>query len=224
LFLGLVGCGSSDGSGDVSGGEAGEGGPDAPTDGAGESAGEGGADVDGDGSGAGEGGADAGNGEEGGGLDTIEVEIPDQGNFTPADIAEARIDGEKVEFGSYAKASFIELPEQGPVLQLVLSEGLTQVEIQIPGVESDWTGNVSTAGGGNAAVLYNDGTLLGDAQFLYGAGGEAGGDYDITIIENGGPGTRLVGTFSATLNLLVQSDKAPTLVITQGEFDVGYDD
>jgi hypothetical protein len=172
---------------------------------------------------------DAGDGE-GGGDDTIVIDL-DVPPLEKPDIASASIDGETVDFDSFASANWIAAGEDAQgfgVLQILMAAGQRQVELQVSPTPIGWTGNVNADAGGDIGgfIGFNDGTTGPETDFKYGAGfsskgGAYGGNFDITINENGGPGGRVTGTFFGMLNLAA-GDGPQQIEIIEGSFDVAH--
>ena len=141
------------------------------------------------------------------------VQIPDKG--------EVVLDGDTIEFKSYASVNFLQSTEQPGLgtLQIVIAGGTKQVEIQISGVTSDWVGYVDadTVGSIGGFIGYNDGTTPPDIPFKYGAGGDYGGNYAIIIEENG---ERVIGEFSGILNIVPGQQGPEQIDMEDGFFDI----
>ena len=146
--------------------------------------------------------------------DAPEIQVPDK--------AEAYVAGEKIKFQSTAS---VDLVEQESKLVISFASGQKRIEISISQANETWSG---TATHETFAFLgYNDGTGTAQLQdFKWGAGvsglgTDYGGSVTIVIEQNGGPGTRVVGTFEAELTLAASEDGGP-VSITDGEFDILY--
>lgn len=162
------------------------------------------------------------------------IEPPiDAGKIELPDIAYVTLNGDLLEFDSFASANFVPAnPLDGPgglgFLQILMASGQKQVELQISPTTVGWTGNVNADAGGDIAgfIGYNDGTAPPEVNFRYGAGtsskGDAfGGNYVIDVVENGGPGGRVKGTFSGMMNLGF-GDGPSTMEVVDGYFDVAH--
>jgi len=141
------------------------------------------------------------------------IQIPDKG--------EVVISGDTIDFKSYASVNFLQDTEQPGLgtIQIVLAGGTKQVELKISGVPSDWVGYVDsdTVGSIGGFIGYNDGTTPAEIPFKYGAGGDYGGVYSITLEENG---ERVVGEFSGLLNIVPGQDGPEQIDFEDGSFDV----
>jgi len=131
------------------------------------------------------------------------------------------IGGSKISFNSYANVFF-----EAATSRLVISfaNGQKKVEMAIGEATENWSGTASEANAG--FVGYNDGSGVGQ-DFKWGAGVSAlgndyGGTLEIVIEENEGPGGRVIGTFSADLQVAPGEDGGP-MGITDGTFDIQYD-
>lgn len=162
------------------------------------------------------------------------IEPPiDAGKIELPDIAYVTLNGDLIEFDSFASANFVPAnPLDGPgglgFLQILMASGQKQVELQISPTTVGWTGNVNADAGGDIGgfIGYNDGTAPPEVNFRYGAGtsskGDAfGGNYVIDVLENGGPGGRVKGTFSGMMNLGF-GDGPATMEVVDGYFDVAH--
>ncbi|TNF23843.1 MAG: hypothetical protein EP329_26455 [Deltaproteobacteria bacterium] len=123
-------------------------------------------------------------------------------------------------FDVNGEADYIPTDESGKLFKIAADKGLRKLEISLVPVEEYVVGHwadyeFSEVG---VQICYNDGSGLAQAPgcsvgFTHGSIA-----YDITISENGGAGSYVQGTFSATL----QDSDGNTLDLTEGVFDVKH--
>jgi len=123
-------------------------------------------------------------------------------------------------FDVNGEADYIPTDETGKLFKIAADKGLRKLEISLVPVEEQVVGHwadyeFSEVG---VQICYNDGSGLAQAPgcsvgFTHGSIA-----YDITISDNGGAGSYVQGTFSATL----QDSDGNTLDLTEGVFDVKH--
>ncbi len=159
---------------------------------------------------------------------SIEQDLPP---LEVPDTAEARINGSKISFDSYANANFV-APEpgaEGGMLAIILVSGVNKVELQIGPVPEGWTGALTESTGGaiTGFMGYNDGTGGEGVDFKWGAGTfqkgggiDYGGSYSVEVTVNEGPGGRVQGEFDGILQILQGQDGSSEVPVEDGTFDV----
>lgn len=155
--------------------------------------------------------------------DVPELEVPDK--------AEARLDGSKISFDSFANAlvvTNVENPDQSKLV-VTFASGQKKIEMGLAGVSETWVGSADQSAGPGEAVGfigYNDGSGVGqDSKWGAGTsplGNGYGGTFSIIVEENDGPGGRIKGTFSGDLQLAQGEDGSETVSVTDGVFDVKF--
>ena len=162
-----------------------------------------------------------------GGEDFVQIggDIPEP---EKPDLASAYKNGEEISFDSYASVNFLEDPENPGkgILQLIMASGQKTLELQIHGVEPNWSGaiNADALGEVSGIMGYNDGTASQEEVqgFKWGSGGDFGGNYDFIIETNDHPDGRITGSFFGLLNIVPGQIGQEQIEFEDGTFDLGW--
>ena len=121
---------------------------------------------------------------------------PDKGppaELEPLDLAECNLDGTLIKFTSNLTATYVEKDKD---LRVSMDKGQLKIEVSMSPLQEFDIGHWTSAEAGDVqiAILYNDGSDIGNAQWKYQAV-----EYDVELTKFQSKGGRVKGTFSGAL-------------------------